>query len=585
MTPTSDDHLTQLLATARAWVDDDPDAATRAELAHIIREAEGGDASAAADLAERFSGFLEFGTAGLRGALGAGPARMNQVVVLRAAAGFTTYLQEKLGKRDVTVVIGFDARHNSDVFARDTAAVVTAAGGRALVLPKPLPTPTLAFAIRHLAADAGVMVTASHNPPQDNGYKVYLGDGSQIVPPADREISTKIDTFPTAQSVPQAQDGWTVLDDDVQDSYIDAAVKVISPESARELSVVHTALHGVGSETFLRAFERAGFPPVRPVRSQQQPDPLFPTVAFPNPEEPGAIDAALSLAHQLNPDIVIASDPDADRCAVAVKDPTFATASDPSGWRMLRGDEVGTLLGYRAVRAIASGQLHGVDGGRGVVANSIVSSRQLGAIARAAGVEHRETLTGFKWIARVPDIAYGYEEALGYAVAPNVARDKDGITAALAMCELAAELKRQGSSVIELLDELAAEHGVFVTDSFSIRVSDLAQMPALMARLRQQPPTQIAGREVTEFTDLAADRATGSDALPPTDGLRFVLSDETRIIVRPSGTEPKVKVYLEAIESATSQGTLEGADVAGARAAARERLQQVREAMQELTAP
>lgn len=565
--------LTQLLDDARAWMNDDPDAATQAELAHLIREAEGADPEAIADLRDRFSGFLEFGTAGLRGALGAGPARMNRVVVLRAAAGFTAYLQETLGKQDVTVVIGFDARHNSDVFARDTAAVVTAAGGRALVLPKPLPTPTLAFAIRDLTADAGVMVTASHNPPQDNGYKVYLGDGSQIVPPADAEISAAIDRFPTAESIAQADDGWTVLEDDVQERYVSAAVAAISSDTPRNIQVVHTAMHGVGSETFLRAFEKAGFPAVLPVPSQQQPDPEFPTVAFPNPEEPGAIDAAIRLAQQMKPDLVIASDPDADRCAVAVPDPAAASATDPSGWRMLRGDEVGTLLGYRAIKLIADGQLAGVDGGAGVVANSIVSSRQLGALARAAGVAHEETLTGFKWIARVSNIAYGYEEALGYAVAPNVARDKDGITAGLAVAELAAVLKANGKTLIDLLNELAQQHGVFATDSFSIRVSDLAQMPQLMAALREHPATSIAGQDVREFVDLAK----GMNGLPSTDGLRYLLTDDTRIIVRPSGTEPKVKVYLEAIARVTES-------LDAARKDAATRLAQVRAAMQELTA-
>ena len=570
--PRDDAELTALLDQARAWMNDDPDAATQAELAHLIREAEAADREAIADLADRFSGFLEFGTAGLRGALGAGPARMNRVVVLRAAAGFTTYLQRTLDKRDVTVVIGFDARHNSDVFAHDTAAVVTALGGRALILPKPLPTPTLAFAITDLGADAGVMVTASHNPPQDNGYKVYLGDGSQIVPPTDADISAAIATFPDAASVPQAEDGWTVLDDDVHERYLAAAVAAISPDTPRDLSVVHTAMHGVGSETFQRAFALAGFPAVMPVRSQEQPDPEFPTVSFPNPEEPGAMDLALRMARQLNPDLVIASDPDADRCAVAVKDPSAATAQDPSGWRMLRGDEVGVLLGHRAIQRLRNSASDAANAD-GVLANSIVSSRQLGVMARAAGVRHVETLTGFKWIARVPHLAYGYEEALGYAVAPHVARDKDGITAGLAIAELAAELKTDGRTLVDVLTELARQHGVFATDSFSIRVQDLAQMPALMAKLRDEPLQRLAGVDVAEFTDLAH----GTETLPPTDGIRYLLADDTRIIVRPSGTEPKVKVYLEAIVPVT-------ASVADARVSAAQRLQDVRSAMQELTA-
>lgn len=562
-----------LLEAARAWIADDPDDATRAELQSVVAKVESGDEAARADLEDRFAAFLEFGTAGLRGALGAGPNRMNRVVVLRAAAGLTRYLQTRLGRPDVTVVIGFDARHNSDVFAADTAAVVTSAGGRALVLPRPLPTPVLAFAIRRLGADAGVMVTASHNPPQDNGYKVYLGDGSQIVPPADVEIAAAIDAFPAAASIARADSGWQTLGDDVQSDYLAAcAASVTAPQA--DLSVVHTALHGVGSATLLDAFEAAGFVRPTPVESQEQPDPEFPTVAFPNPEEPGAIDAALELARELGPDLVIASDPDADRCAVAVPDPKAATADDPSGWRMLRGDEVGALLGHRALALIARGDLTGVDGGAGVVANSIVSSRLLGAMARAAGVPHEETLTGFKWIARVRDIAYGYEEALGYCTAAQVARDKDGISAALAVAELAASLKATGRTLIDLLDDLAREHGVHASDSFSIRVSDLALMPALMGRLREQPATSIADVAVETLHDLAK----GDGGLPPTDGLRYLLADDTRVIVRPSGTEPKVKVYLEAIVPVT-QG-----DLGGAREEAARRLAATRSAMETLTA-
>ena len=563
----------KLLATAREWIADDPDVQTRAELEAVLSAAEQGDVAAGADLEERFLGFLEFGTAGLRGALGAGPARMNRVVVLRAAAGLTQYLQHTRVRRDVTVVIGYDARRNSDVFAADTAAVVTAAGGRALVLPQPLPTPVLAFAIRHLGADAGVMVTASHNPPQDNGYKVYLGDGSQIVPPADAEIAAAIETFPDAASVERAEDGWQMLDDDVASAYLRAIAASVSPEGPRDLRVVHTALHGVGSATLLDAFEAAGFPRPLPVVSQEHPDPAFPTVAFPNPEEPGAIDASLDLARRVEPDIVIASDPDADRCAVAVPDPAAATDADPAGWRMLRGDEVGVLLGHRAIEQARAGMLTGVDGGAPVLANSIVSSRQLGAMAAAAGVAHAETLTGFKWIARVPNIAYGYEEALGYCTAPAVARDKDGISAALAVAELAAALKTEGRTLIDLLDELALRHDVFASDSFSIRVADLARIPAIMAALRTRPATQIGDVAVAAFHDLTA----GDGGLPPTDGLRYLLADRTRVIVRPSGTEPKVKVYLEAVVA------VDGHDLVGARAEAARRLAATRDAMKALT--
>ncbi|RNI22153.1 phospho-sugar mutase [Flexivirga caeni] len=540
-----------LLAEARAWLADDPDPATRSELESVVAAAKSGDSAAIDDLRDRFSGLLEFGTAGLRGALGAGPARMNRVVVIRAAAGLAAYLQESLGKPDVTVVIGYDARHNSDVFARDTAAVFVAAGGRAMILPHTLPTPVLAFMIRHLGADAGVMVTASHNPPQDNGYKVYLGDGSQIVAPADAQISAAISRFPRAADVPLADDGWETLSDEVVDDYLDAVVQVVRPDGPRDITIVHTALHGVGSAVFRAAFERAGFPAPESVADQAEPDPAFPTVAFPNPEEPGAIDHALALAARTGADLVIANDPDADRCAVAVPRAT--------GWEMLRGDEVGALLGaYLLERGVAPG---------GVFANSIVSSRLLAAMAAGAGVPHAETLTGFKWISRVPGLAYGYEEALGYCVDPAAVRDKDGISAALLIAEFAATRKAAGSSLDGVLAELAATYGTHATDSFSVRVNDLSIIGTIMARLRANPPGSVAGQEVSRIDDLAE----GSAGLPPTEGLRYFLADDTRIIVRPSGTEPKLKVYLETIDADPSL--------------ARERLAAVRADFETLTAP
>ncbi len=558
-----------LLERATSWQHDDPDEITRAELDAVIDAARSGDAEAGADLADRFAGMLEFGTAGLRGALGAGPNRMNRSVVIRAAAGLTAYLKETTPQP--LVVIGLDARHNSDVFATDTAAVVVAAGGRAMVLPRPLPTPVLAFAIRHLGADAGVMVTASHNPAQDNGYKVYLGDGSQIVPPSDADIAAHIAEVERVADVPRARSGWSTLNDDVLEAYLDAAVAVVAPVGPRELNVVHTALHGVGSAVLVAAFARAGFSAPVVVPSQSEPDPEFPTVVFPNPEEPGAIDAALALAALERADLVLANDPDADRCAAAVPDPAAATvtstAADPSGWRMLRGDEVGSLLGAHIL-----GRGVGADD---VFANSIVSSRLLAAMAAGAGIRHEETLTGFKWISRVAGLRYGYEEALGYCVDPARVRDKDGVSAALMLAEMAAGLRAEGRSLLDVLDDLAMAHGVHATDSFAVRVDDLSLIGTLMSRLRNEPPTEVGGIHVARIDDLAE----GSEQLPPTDGLRYYLKDDSRVIVRPSGTEPKLKVYLEVIVAVEASSGL-----AAAKSEAAGRLERVAASMRTLTA-
>ncbi|MBF8169162.1 phospho-sugar mutase [Streptomyces olivaceus] len=520
-----------LLARAKAWLAEDPDPDTRAELAALI------DAEDHAALTARFAGTLQFGTAGLRGELGAGPMRMNRSVVVRAAAGLAAYLK-KQGHTDGLVVVGYDARHKSADFARDTAAVMTGAGIRAAVLPRPLPTPVLAFAIRHLGAVAGVEVTASHNPPRDNGYKVYLGDGSQIVPPADAEIAAEIDAVRSLHDVPRPETGWQTLTDDVLDAYLVRTDAVLAPDSPRTARTVYTALHGVGKDTLLAAFARAGFPQPVLVTEQADPDPEFPTVAFPNPEEPGAMDLAFAQARETNPDLIIANDPDADRLAVAVPDGT--------DWRMLRGDEVGALLAAHLVTRRR--------GAHGTFAESIVSSSLLGRIAAKAGLPHAETLTGFKWIARVEDIRYGYEEALGYCVDPEGVRDKDGITAALLITELASTLKEAGRTLLDLLDDLAVEHGLHATDQLSVRVEDLSLIAAAMHRLREQPPTGLAGLPVTNAEDLTR----GTDTLPPTDGLRYTL-DGARVVVRPSGTEPKLKCYLEVVVPVSDHAALPAA--------------------------
>ncbi|MFF3017038.1 phospho-sugar mutase [Streptomyces sp. NPDC057939] len=528
-----------LITRARAWLAEDPDPETAAELAGII---EAGDT---AELADRFAGTLQFGTAGLRGEIGAGPMRMNRGVVIRAAAGLAAHLKAQ-GHTDGLVVIGYDARYKSADFARDTAAVMTGAGLRAAVLPRPLPTPVLAYAIRHLGAVAGVEVTASHNPPRDNGYKVYLGDGSQIVSPADVEIAAQIDRVETLASVPRPDSGWQELGDDVLEAYLARTDSVLTPGSPRGVRTVYTAMHGVGKDVVMAAFARHGFPEPVLVAEQAEPDPAFPTVAFPNPEEPGAMDLSFAKAAEVRPDIVIANDPDADRCAVAVPD-----ASAPTGWRMLRGDEVGALLAAHLVR----------KGVSGVFAESIVSSSLLGRIAEAAGVGYQETLTGFKWIARVEGLRYGYEEALGYCVDPEGVRDKDGITAALLVAELASELKEQGRGLTDLLDDLALAHGLHATDQLSVRVSDLSVIADAMAALRAEPPVSLAGLRVVSAEDLTV----GSAALPPTDGLRYHLDGDhkARVIVRPSGTEPKLKCYLEVVVPVAGASDLAAARTRG----------------------
>ncbi|MET9972170.1 phospho-sugar mutase [Streptomyces sp. NPDC006356] len=518
-----------LIARAQAWLTEDPDPETRDELAKLIEAAD------IEELTARFSGTLQFGTAGLRGELGAGPMRMNRTVVIRAAAGLAAYLR-KQGHENGLVVIGYDARHKSEDFARDTASVMTGAGLRAAVLPRPLPTPVLAYAIRHLGAVAGVEVTASHNPPRDNGYKVYLGDGSQIVPPADIEIAEEIAAVPSLTVVPRPTEGWETLDDSVLDAYLARTDAVLAPDSPRTARTVYTAMHGVGKDVLLAAFARAGFPAPALVAEQAEPDPDFPTVAFPNPEEPGAMDLAFARARETDPDLVIANDPDADRCAAAVKDGDV--------WRMLRGDEVGALLAAHLVRR----------GARGTFAESIVSSSLLGRIAEKAGLPYEETLTGFKWIARVDGLRYGYEEALGYCVDPEGVRDKDGITAALLITELASVLKAEGRTLLDLLDDLAVEHGLHATDQLSVRVQDLSVIANAMSRLRERPPAELAGLAVTRAEDLTQ----GTDTLPPTDGLRYTL-EGARVIVRPSGTEPKLKCYLEVVVPVAAHADLPAA--------------------------
>lgn len=541
-----------LLDTARRWLAEDPDPATAAELSVLIGRAEDGEADAVDELTDAFDGTLQFGTAGLRGRLGPGSNRMNRVVVARAAAGLAAYLVATGG---TSVVIGYDARRNSDVFARDTARIMAGNGIEAMVLPKALPTPVLAFAVRHLNCAAGVMVTASHNPPEDNGYKVYLGDGSQIVPPADTEISDCIAAVGSLASIPQSED-YRTLDGAVLDAYVARAVSILGV-GPREVSAVYTAMHGVGGEVFVRAVGQAGFGAPSTVAAQFAPDGRFPTVSFPNPEEPGAMDLSLADARAQDADVIIANDPDADRCAAGIR--------YRGDYRMLTGDEVGALLGWWIAER---GRREGVPV-RGVYAQSIVSGSLLERIAADAGLGYATTLTGFKWIAKVPDLRFGYEEALGYCCDPEAVKDKDGITASLLMLEMVAALKAEGRGPQDVLDDLARKFGLYATSPLSVRVADISLIAEAMARLRASPPRALGGRTVLRLDDLEQ----GVDGLPPTDGLRFQLPD-ARVIVRPSGTEPKLKCYLQVVVPVT--GT-----VADAREQARVDLQALRTSVSE----
>lgn len=537
----------------RAWIGDDPDPDTAAELVRVLASAESGDELAIADLSDRFLGPLAFGTAGLRGEIAGGPNRMNRAVVIRAAAGLSRFLLGTVGP-GFRVVIGCDARHKSSDFAADTAAVVTAAGGTAIQLPDQLPTPLLAFALTHLGADAGVMVTASHNPPADNGYKVYLGErpllaiepdpaaaragaGAQIVSPADALIAEQIASVESVASVPRAESGWEHLDESIVDAYL-RSIDDLGVRSSADLRIVLTSLHGVGAGVAEAALARTGFTSVHPVVSQQAPNPDFPTVAFPNPEEAGALDESFALAREVEAEFIIANDPDADRFSAAIPD-----ALAPNGYRQLTGDEVGLLLGEDIATRLSAEAGAANEIRTPVFANSIVSSRGLAASARHHGFAARNTLTGFKWISRVPDLVFGYEEALGYCVDPRVVRDKDGISAAVTFAALASRLKAAGTTIESELARIRTRDGYFATAPLSFRLDDISLIATSMARLRENPPEHLAGSPVAQVHDLSH----GYEGLPPTDGVLLLSEANSRVIVRPSGTEPKLKCYLEVV--------------------------------------
>lgn len=511
-----------LVAEVKAWIEDDPDPVTASRLQKLL------DSGDETTLRTFFSGFLQFGTAGLRGPNGPGPSCMNRAVVGRTAAGIAAYMKARGMTR---VVIGRDARHGSADYAIESAEIFSGAGMEVFLLPRALPTPVLAYATTALKADVGVMVTASHNPPQDNGYKVYIGpdaDGiayasSQIINPTDGFIATEIDSITSLKSQPRGN-SWTVLDETLINEYVQRTSTL--GKKPGDLKIVYTAMHGVGTQTLSQVFAKAGFPDLILVSEQAAPDPDFPTVAFPNPEEPGAIDLALATARAHNADLVIANDPDADRCAAAIKDRS-------GDWRMLRGDELGVIFGEWIARTSP----------QGTFGNSIASSSILRKISAHYGIDFQEVLTGFKWLAKIEDLAFGYEEAIGYAVDSETVNDKDGISAAIFLAQIATDLAAVGKDLNDLLDEVWARHGFHATEQISIRVADMAAITKLLAGLRSNPPREIAGRAVESIDDLAAP----TDGLPPTDGLRLWLSGGVRIIIRPSGTEAKLKCYIEVI--------------------------------------
>ena len=526
------------MAAATQWHDQDPDRQTQAELGALLESQAAGNLEAAATLSELFGGRLAFGTAGIRGPLQPGPRGMNRVVIGQTTAGLAQYLLEHRSTesgKTLRVVVGCDARTNSDIFAADTAAIMAGYGLEAIALPEKLPTPVLAFAVRYLNADAGVMVTASHNPPQDNGYKVYLGgadEGSQIIPPVDSDIEKLIAGVAHSirwADIPRSPAAVIPAPEDIVAQYVAATVASVAPEAPQDppLSVVYTAMHGVGAGTFFETVEAAGLPSVHPVTEQTEPDAAFPTVAFPNPEEDGALDLSIATAKKHDAALIIAHDPDADRLALAL----------PRGgdYIPLTGNQVGAILGWHCAKRAHK------TGVTGMLANSLVSSPVLGKIAKHFGLEHEETLTGFKYVSRVPDLIFGFEEALGYLVTPDVVRDKDGVSAGLLALEIAYSLAAEKNTLWDYLATIEESVGGFASSQITIKLGDQGNNTPLAEQLRSTQPRAFGTRAITEVDDFLQ----GVGKFPREDILRYYLDDGSRVIIRPSGTEPKLKIYLD----------------------------------------
>jgi phosphomannomutase len=546
-----------LRARAEKWMADDCDPATRDELRALL----GQPNLDATDLADRFAGALEFGTAGLRGVLGAGPNRMNRAVVARATWGLAQVLLRDVPQAAARgVVVGGDARRLSREMSEDVAAILAVAGIRVILFRAPVPTPLVGFAVKRLGAAGGVVVTASHNPPEYNGYKVYWENAAQIVPPVDERIAAAIERAPAARDVkrPPLETVATLVSDaspEFERAYLEAlrALAVHPGEGDRSLRIVYTPLHGVGDALLRRALAEGGFPDVTSVPEQQKPDGAFPTVAFPNPEEKGAMDLAFALAKKSGAHLVLANDPDADRLAVAMPAPSEAT-----GFRQLTGNQVGVLMGHYLLTEKKPSRK------RAVLA-SIVSSPLLGRIAGDLGVRYEETLTGFKWIANRTmeleregyEVVFGYEEALGYSVG-DVVRDKDGISAALVFAELAAVLRARSRTLGDELDAIARTYGAYASTQVNVTrkgASGLAAIRAMMEALRSSPPSRIGDDEVIAVSDYEARmrrdlraKSTAPLTLPKSNVLTFDLASGSRVIARPSGTEPKAKFYFDVRE-------------------------------------
>jgi phosphomannomutase len=577
----------QLRSSVQAWIADDPDPGDRAELAALLRASDTGA------LESRFGEPLTFGTAGIRGPLGAGPARMNRATVRRVAAGLAHYLNQAVPDQGGPVVIGYDARRGSREFADEAAAVLTGAGRPVLRLPGPVPTPVLAFAVRYLHAVAGVMVTASHNPREDNGVKVYWADGAQIVPPVDTGIAAAAAAAGPLLDLPLGPPGQA-LGDEVTQAYLDAITAAVPPGGERErteLRIAYTPLHGVGLATALRAFAQAGFAEPAVVAEQAEPDGAFPTLPKPNPEEPGALDLLLAEATRTGADLALANDPDADRLAVALPDPgAQSDRGARAGWRVLTGDEIGALLGDHLLR-------HAADPARRLLVTTIVSAGLLGELAAAAGAAYAETLTGFKWIMRAADdpavppghrFLFGYEEALGYAVS-DVVRDKDGMSAALVLAAAAAQARSHGQTLTGMMDDIARRFGLYATSQFSVDLSGGpgatpeadpaadagAAGAALLAAARNAPPLSLLGQPLEAVDDLGLGLRSHADGtkdpltLPRSDAIIWRAGARTRVAIRPSGTEPKVKIYLQVVLPVSDQDDLGPAGPLRAQAARR----------------